>query len=125
MFILGSCGGNNEAIDDILAESEDVPQTTSLWFEWVGTSPLWAFRYTGGMLNWQEPGMKGSDSYSASGSASEVEGTQNISIVAGDFSAVLTQESCEDGQSENEYEYTVLVKKDTREFTGCAREYIK
>ncbi len=122
-FFLISCSSSPAELPAL--PEEEVTEEVSLGFEGAGTEPFWAFRFTGGSLNWQEPGETETLSYTASGSATLDETNQNISIVAGDFLATLIPDvTCSDGMSENLYAYKVLLQKDTRSFSGCAREYI-
>lgn len=121
-LFLVSCGKDETAVP---TEVSSQTGQVALGFEGVGTEPFWAFRFTGGALNWQEPGETDTLQYTASGSASIDDKTQEISISAGDFIATLIpDESCSDGMTENVYAYKVLLQKDTRTFSGCAREYV-
>lgn len=126
LIFVASCGNDTSLEETITTNESETPTAErQLWFEWVGTEPFWAFRYTGGTLTWQVPGDNGTVSSSAPGKASIDEKTQNITIIAGDFTWELTLKACSDGMTENKYDYSLVVKKGEQEFKGCAREYIK
>ncbi len=126
LIVLSSCSGKSTDLEDMVTNSwtknNDLLQ---VGFEGVGLEPNFAFRFTNGTLNWQEDGKMGADSYSATWTSTIVEENQNVVIEAWDFSAILNPDNCSDGVTENEYNYSVVVKKDSREFTWCARDYSK
>jgi uncharacterized membrane protein len=128
LILLTSCSWNSNDLENTITNEEiETPKNELLqaWFEWVGIDPDFAFRFTAGTLNWQEPGATGANSYTATGSSTLVEENQNVVIEAWDFSAILNLDNCTDGVTDNEYGYSVVLKKWDTEYMGCAREYTK
>ncbi|NDK09793.1 hypothetical protein GW846_03375 [Candidatus Gracilibacteria bacterium] len=128
LIVLTGCASNNSDLEDTVTKEDAKTDKAELFqagFEGVGIDPDFAFRFSAGKFNWQEPGSTGADSYTATGSSTLVEENQNVVIEAGDFSAILNPDNCTDGVTENEYGYSVILKKGDKEYTGCAREYTK
>ncbi len=123
-FFLLSCGSKGESL--VIPAEEVSVVTADIGYEWAGTEPFWAFRFVNNELLWQEPGDDGTQSYTASGSKTEDTQKKEITLKAGDFTATLIEDAqCTDGMTENSYQYKVLLQKDERTFSGCARKYIE
>lgn len=123
-FFLLSCGSKEESL--VIPAEEVSIVTTDIGYEGAGTEPFWAFRFVNKKLLWQEPGEDGTESYTATGSKTEDTQKKEITLKAGDFSATLIEDSqCSDGMTENSYQYKVVLQKDTRTFSGCARKYVE
>ena len=123
-FFLLSCGSKGESL--VIPAEEVSVVTADIGYEGAGTEPFWAFRFVNNELLWQEPGEDGTQSYTATGSKTEDTQKSEITLKAGDFIATLIEDAdCSDGMTENTYQYKVLLQKDSRTFTGCARKYIE